>query len=188
MAESRTADFRKAGCQPSGNRGVAGAGFVMFWQEDPEGLRPGQGLGPGEGWSGAIVNQKTDIWYSYVDWEDFDLVKDDAGNIIPLSEYTDETMPQIGIPTAMPVRLSDNNMCKSDSQTDPNGDLINAYCYYDYTNGIQYEGPNPDADFCVASVPWTNPGGTTLNLCQTADGRVLGAALAPPAPPDPGTL
>jgi hypothetical protein len=38
-----------------------GAGFVMVWQEDPKGLRPGSGLGPGEGWSGAIVNAKTDV-------------------------------------------------------------------------------------------------------------------------------
>ena len=46
----------------------------MVWQEDPEGLRPGQGLGPGEGWSGAIVNQKTDMWYSFIGWDEFDLV------------------------------------------------------------------------------------------------------------------
>ncbi|MBN1148337.1 MAG: hypothetical protein JXA78_13850, partial [Anaerolineales bacterium] len=33
------------------------AGFMMTWQEDPDGLRPGLGLGPGEGWSGAVVHQ-----------------------------------------------------------------------------------------------------------------------------------
>jgi hypothetical protein len=43
-----------------------GAGCILTWQEDPEGLRPGQGLGPGEGWSGAVANGKTDIWYSYI--------------------------------------------------------------------------------------------------------------------------
>jgi hypothetical protein len=45
--------------------GDSAAGFMMTWQEDPEGLRPGTGLGPGEGWSGAVVNQQTDLWYSY---------------------------------------------------------------------------------------------------------------------------
>jgi hypothetical protein len=55
---------------------VAGAGFAITWQEDPEGLRPGQGEGPGEGWSGAIANSQTDVWYSYIDWEDFDVVQD----------------------------------------------------------------------------------------------------------------
>ena len=46
--------------------GDSAAGFMMTWQEDPEGLRPGQGLGPGEGWSGAVVNQQTDLWYSFI--------------------------------------------------------------------------------------------------------------------------
>lgn len=173
--------WRKAERLTSGRRdanrleimAVAEAGFVMVWQEDPEGLRPGQGLGPGEGWSGAVVNQKTDIWYSYIDWDAFDLVKDDDGNIIPLEEYIGDTMPQVGLPVAMPTRLSDNNMCKADSQTDPNGDLINAYCYYDYDTGTQYDAPNPAADFCTESVSWTNPGGTTINLCKSEDGRVL---------------
>ena len=49
---------------------------MMTWQEDPEGLRPGLGLGPGEGWSGAVVHQDTDLWYSYISMEHFDLVID----------------------------------------------------------------------------------------------------------------
>ena len=40
-------------------KGVKGAGFVITWQEDPDGLRPGQGLGPGEGWSGAVAHSQT---------------------------------------------------------------------------------------------------------------------------------
>ena len=48
-----------------------GAGFAIAWQEDPTGLRPGKGKGPGQGWSGAISNHKTDIWYSYLSYEDF---------------------------------------------------------------------------------------------------------------------
>ena len=39
-------------------RAVKGAGFMITWQEDPDGLRPGQGLGPGEGWSGAVASSR----------------------------------------------------------------------------------------------------------------------------------
>jgi len=40
------------------------AGWAFTWQEDPEGLQPGQAEGPGEGGSGAKVSKKTDIWYT----------------------------------------------------------------------------------------------------------------------------
>ena len=53
----------------------AGAGedvaFAIVWQEDPKGLVPGEGDGPGDGWSGARTNNKTDIWYSYITLADF---------------------------------------------------------------------------------------------------------------------
>ncbi len=55
---------------------VEGAGCAITWQEDPAGLRGGQGEGPGEGWSGAIANSQTDVWYSYIDWENFNVVQD----------------------------------------------------------------------------------------------------------------
>ena len=57
---------------------VAGAGCAITWQEDPEGLRRGQGEGPGEGWSGAVANSETDVWYSYIDFEHFDVVQNPA--------------------------------------------------------------------------------------------------------------
>ncbi len=152
---------------------TAGAGCVMVWQEDPEGLRPGQGLGPGEGWSGAIVNQKTDMWYSYIGWDEFDLVADEEGNPIPFEEFAGEEMPKAAIPMAMPVRVTDNNMCKADARFDTNGELLDKYCYYDFDTNTQYEGDDPNADFCSAAIPWTNPGGTTLNICQTQDLRIL---------------
>ncbi len=57
-------------------KAVKGAGFVITWQEDPEGLRPGQGLGPGEGWSGAVAHSQTDVWYSFINEEYFDIVED----------------------------------------------------------------------------------------------------------------
>jgi hypothetical protein len=63
--------------------GDSAAGFMMVWQEDPEGLRPGQGLGPGEGWSGAVVNQQTDLWYSFIAIDDFVMVQDDTNEDTP---------------------------------------------------------------------------------------------------------
>lgn len=45
------------------NRGNPTA-FVVNWQEDPMGLKLGEADGPGDGASGANVNNGTDIWYS----------------------------------------------------------------------------------------------------------------------------
>ncbi|RPI28861.1 MAG: hypothetical protein EHM52_04875, partial [Actinomycetota bacterium] len=59
----------------TGIDGAEGAGFGVVWQEDPDGLRPGAGEGPGEGWSGAVANHKTDMWYSFIRWDDFDKVE-----------------------------------------------------------------------------------------------------------------
>jgi hypothetical protein len=154
------------------------AGFMMIWQEDPEGLRPGQGLGPGEGWSGAVVNQQTDLWYSYISIEDFEMVQTSDEDETPVSiyEYAGETMPKVAAPMALPVRLTDNKMCKA-TGSDP-------YCYVNFDN-VDAEGnlilpddldtivQSSDSDLCAEIVSWTNPGGTTLNLCQTEDGRVL---------------
>jgi hypothetical protein len=120
--------------------GVAGAGFAITWQEDPDGLRPGQGEGPGEGWSGAIANSGTDVWYSYIDWEDFSVVQDptvqDGTAYLPLTaaDYTPtagyETLaaaadvtqkPKPFVPFAMPMRVTDNEKC--------NVDKPKPYCY-----------------------------------------------------------
>ena len=118
--------------------GVGGAGFIVSWQEDPDGLRPGKGLGPGEGWSGAIANSKTDIWYSYIDWAGFDDVCLDEvdGYCTPgeMAEFTLETKPKIAVPFATPVRLTDNNACKGNQQTADDGRLLNPYCYADFND------------------------------------------------------
>ena len=45
------------------NRGNATA-FVVSWQEDPLGLKLGDAEGPGEGASGANVNNGTDVWFT----------------------------------------------------------------------------------------------------------------------------
>ena len=176
-----------------------GAGCILTWQEDPEGLRPGQGLGPGEGWSGAIANQKTDIWYSYISYGDFDKVfaAEDTIGAITMNDYallTDATMPKPYVPMAAPIRLTDNNMCKS-TNSDP-------YCYIDFNDidAIDPENlptaPTTDSDFCATVEPWDNPGGTTLNLCVTEDDRRLNGRVAatrvrlnlkPYTPADSGT-
>jgi hypothetical protein len=166
--------------------GDSAAGFMMTWQEDPEGLRPGQGLGPGEGWSGAVVNQQTDLWYSFIPMENFVQVQtsDTDATPIDISLYTGETMPKVAVPMAIPIRLTDNKMCKA-TGSDP-------YCYVDFDDVNPYGATvlpdvnwdDPDAvktgitqsgssTFCATTVSWTNPGGTTLDLCQTEDLRVL---------------
>jgi hypothetical protein len=115
---------------------VAGAGCAITWQEDPEGLRGGQGEGPGEGWSGAVANSQTDVWYSYIDWERFDVVQDptlETGQIegtIPMSlaDYELEAAasditqkPKPFVPFAMPMRLTDNAKCNVENPK--------PYCY-----------------------------------------------------------
>lgn len=169
------------------------AGCALTWQEDPAGLRPGKGLGPGEGWSGAIVNAKTDIWYSYISFADFDLVFPDGTDTenppdTPmLIEDYEEAMgtamdrPKPYVPMAMPTRLTDNDMCKATSGT--NGSPEDPFCWIDFDSIDDLDhstitsfldnlaGPEADADFCASTMPWTNPGGTTLNICVTEDGR-----------------
>ena len=159
--------------------GDGAAGFMMTWQEDPEGLRPGQGLGPGEGWSGAVVNQQTDLWYSYISIADFEMVDGDGDTAtvdpVLISEYDGETMPKVAVPMAIPVRLTDNKMCKA-AGSDP-------YCYIDF-DVVDADGnvdlpdelptaPSGDSDFCAEQISWTTPGGQSLNLCIAADGRVM---------------
>jgi hypothetical protein len=90
---------------------VAGAGCAITWQEDPEGVRPGEGEGPGTGWSGATTASKTDIWYSFVEWEDFDIVDVD-GTPTPLADIiTDAGRPPVYVPMMSAVRLTNNNRC-----------------------------------------------------------------------------
>lgn len=58
MLSSAERDAKQDVCKASS------AGFLITWQEDPKGLKPGDADGPGEGGSGANVNNGTDIWYS----------------------------------------------------------------------------------------------------------------------------
>lgn len=167
---------------------AAGAGCILTWQEDPEGLRPGLGLGPGEGWSGAVANQQTDIWYSHISEEDFDIVfADDTMDTLTEQTMADfaaadkVNMPKTYVPMAAPIRLTDNAMCKA-TNTDKNPS--DPYCYIDFGDidaidpSALPEAPSTDSTFCETQISWTNPGGTTLNLCVTEDNRLLNGRVA----------
>lgn len=156
---------------------VAGAGCSITWQEDPEGLRPGQGEGPGEGWSGAIANSQTDIWYSYLPWEAFDVVQNptDATGATPM-QFADYEAAATGditqkpkpfVPFAMPMRLTDNAKCNVSNPT--------PYC-----NGSAINEKFPDIkvpmdyglkDMCAAIVQIpTGKQNTPTDICVSADG------------------
>lgn len=111
---------------------VAGAGAAITWQEDPEGLLPGSGEGPGEGWSGAIANNQTDIWYSFLPWAHFEAVQNDADIANPYPALADywvtvaTTKPKAYVPFAVPMRLTNNARCNATVLTDATAD--DAYC------------------------------------------------------------
>ena len=128
---------------------VQGAGFVVTWQEDPEGLRPGQGLGPGEGWSGAVAHSQTDAWYSFINWEYFDIVEDPMMldvltpiNVLDANLDKDSGgtgRPQVFVPMAVPMRLSNNAKCNPlDKETEGDG-TPPLYCVYEASE--EYEIP-----------------------------------------------
>lgn len=165
--------WRKAERVTSGKRdayritvdGSEGAGFTLTWQEDPEGLRPGSGEGPGVGWSGATVNHKTDIWYSYISATDFPVMQDADGNATLDPTQLDSNKPKVFTQMAMPVRVSDNYNCLFD-RVDPDGLPHPAFCFEDFNgNGVD--------DFCATSTQWTNSQYETKNICVTEDGRLL---------------
>jgi hypothetical protein len=90
---------------------TAGAGCAVTWQEDPEGLRPGEGEGAGTGWAGATTNSQTEVWYSFVRWEDFAIV-DVNGEPVPLADnILDTGRPQPYVPMMVAARLTNNARC-----------------------------------------------------------------------------
>ena len=168
-----------------------GAGCALTWQEDPEGLRPGKGLGPGEGWSGAIANAKTDIWYSYISFADFDYVDLDGDTATAdatlIEDYealklTDMDRPKPYVPMAIPVRLTDNDMCKGVNESDP-------YCWIDFdtigdwnitniTTKLDNLAQSTLSDFCSTTYYWTNPKGVQISICISEDGRYMYGRVA----------
>jgi hypothetical protein len=159
----------------------AGAGCVVTWQEDPDGLRPGEGHGPGEGFSGAVAHHETDTWYSYISWDNFDLVDgetiDGYGDPILLAEFTGDSAPQVGVPMSIPVRITDNAMCNSPTIEDPTPD--DYYCYMDFDD-------SGTEDFCADTVTTTieTPQGpiNDVTMCITEDERLLRGNIASTRP------
>jgi hypothetical protein len=119
---------------------VKGAGFVVTWQEDPEGLRPGQGLGPGEGWSGAVAHSQTDAWYSFINWEYFDIVENPETTTEPVHILDHDLLatgrPQVFVPMALPMRLSNNAKCNPPDVVTPGGGTEDLYCIFNATDEI----------------------------------------------------
>jgi hypothetical protein len=119
-------------------------GFVITWQEDPDGLRPGQGLGPGEGWSGAVAHSKTDIWYSFINMEYFDYVLNETDGVpinIATHDLLDSGRPKVFVPMAIPMRLTNNDKCKVDELS---GELVDTslYCHYEEYDFGEEGDPN----------------------------------------------
>jgi len=109
---------------------VAGAGCAITWQEDPEGVRPGEGEGPGTGWSGATTASKTDIWYSFIEWEDFDIINDDDAPVPLADNITDAGRPPVYVPMMAAVRLTNNDRCvfTEGEEGEPGGAASGDYC------------------------------------------------------------
>ena len=185
--ESYHVAWRKAERLTSGRRDVnrvemdmvEGAGAVITWQEDPEGLRPGQGLGPGAGWSGAVAHHETDVWYSFIDWDDFDKVQQEddqgepTGDIVALENYAGTSnRPKVGVPMAMPMRMTDNTKCNVNNPAPYcNGSAINA-------DGISDDVRNPldygMKDMCADTVEIeTGQNNTLADVCVTEEGLPL---------------
>ncbi|HEX6246961.1 MAG TPA: choice-of-anchor O protein [Nocardioidaceae bacterium] len=82
-------------------------GFVLAWGEDPAGLAPGSGSGPGEGWTGAHPNPGTDVWYSFLPMSSFDAaVPSPTPHGDDPTELTERPRPAKTF--TVPVPVSDN--------------------------------------------------------------------------------
>jgi hypothetical protein len=170
----------------------AGAGedvaFAIVWQEDPKGLRPGEGDGPGEGWSGANTHNKTDIWYSYITLADFAKI-DDAypagghGDNDDLVDTDDELAGRVKalVPMSLPVRVTDNDVCSAENmdpdggngEHDYDGEGQGTHRYCGTLEGIGTAAEPGSNPLCTYTIEKTNPRGEIHNVCVTADGRFL---------------
>ncbi len=164
-----------------------GVAFAIVWQEDPKGLVPGEGDGPGEGWSGANTNNKTDVWYSYITLSDFALVDENY----PAGGFGDgdvvDTDPELAgrvkalVPMSLPVKVSDNDVCSAENMDpdggsgehdfDGEGQGTHRYCgTIENIGTADSPGSNP---LCAYTFEKANPKGEIHNVCVTADGRLL---------------
>lgn len=168
------------------------AGIAIAWQEDPKGLRPPGDYGPGDGWSGATVSNKTDIWYSFISFTDFEKVDyaytpRSDGDIVDADPELAGRLKAL-VPMSLPVRISDNDVCSLESMAalggggdgedhettleephEPTGDGTHRYCG---SVTVQEDGtlvltePTP---LCAYTIPFTNHNGETHHVCVTVD-------------------
>ena len=165
-----------------------GVGFAIVWQEDPKGLLPGDGAGPGDGWSGANTNNKTDVWYSYITLKDFAKIDENypSGEFGEKDDIVD-TDPELAgrvkalVPMTLPVRITDNEVCSMENMDpdgghgehdfDGEGQGTHRYCGTLASIGTaEVPGTNP---LCAYTLEKANPKGEIHNVCVTADGRFL---------------
>jgi hypothetical protein len=159
---------------------VAGAGCAVTWQEDPEGLRPGEGEGAGTGWAGATTNSQTDIWYSFIEWEDMDIV-DVNGEPLPLADNIMDTgRPKPYVPMMVAARLTNNARCNvpvtGTEETYCNDGVAGAYGIVDQCVGTVDIPLGPQGTLTPICVVDSNEDGTMdagdlPNLANTAASR-----------------
>lgn len=168
--------------------GADSAGFAIAWQEDPEGLRPGDASGPGPGWGGATTNHKTDIWYSYITMPDFAKVDEDfVSGGDPQHDSNVTGRPKALVPMSLPVRLTDNDSVNTDNlrvELDPD----TGYPVVDPDTGKWIPLPNDDAiteegdadgshrygeSFCAGFHEKINQQGELKKVCYTSDNVLL---------------
>lgn len=143
--------------------GLAEQGFGAVWQEDPEGLLPGLGEGPGVGWSGATTHHTTDIWYSYLRWDDFTTLDPD---FIP-SGSSEVCRPKPLVTMSVPVPVSDNISCNTDASSAKLVCTTETYCAT--TTTLPTQGGDSTGTFCV--VDYDDDAGTyTENVDAVLDG------------------
>ena len=163
-----TIQWRKAQQLTSGTRdsnkiwiAPAEVGFAITWQEDPVGLRPGKGEGPGAGWSGAATNHGADIWYTYIDMGMFDDVcaeptatDPDCTTInadpTPADILAIDEKPKPAVNFTYPVRITNNEICVKDD--------TKMYC-----------DPEVVPENCISYVSVTSNLGKTTERCVQDD-------------------
>jgi hypothetical protein len=170
-----------------------GAGWGITWQEDPEGIRPGSGDGPGAGWSGAIAANGTDIWYSFVHAEDFAMVDENfVSGGDPQTPKNDDAdvdefrgRPKALVPFSLPVRVSDNQMVNNENLgvvlgeddlplKDESGNYIPLLNDNDATQGTREYAYKLDGTGIIAGfIDVVVGSGETKKVVYTSDKRLL---------------
>lgn len=72
---------------------LASGGFGIVWQADPAGLKQGGGEGDGDGASGASVSKGTNIWYTFLNKQNFEAGVPFPTPQVPLSDNDPVTNP-----------------------------------------------------------------------------------------------